>query len=84
MEQVGTTEYRMITTVEYVEDSGLVASYGIRCQNRHAPNGSDGAQSQDVPNISTRPDFVEELIEKLRHHQADPVHLRDLIEDSLP
>jgi len=76
--------YEMIETTEYVEDSGLVTTYGI-CYHEKEGLGEHGdADYHVVPNISTKSDFVGDLIEKLMHNGADPVHLKDLIDDYLP
>ena len=84
MTQHDMTEYRLIEGAEYVEGSGLVTTYGICCgDDRQVADGSS-AEYQAVPHISTRSDFVEELIEKLVSNNAAPVHLKDLIDDYLP
>ena len=62
----------MVETTEYVEDSGTVTVYGICCHD------------EVVPNISANPVVVEALVEKLNCHGADPIHLKDLIDDCLP
>ena len=76
--------YQMTQTTEYVEDSGAVTVYGICCLDESHLSDNESERYQTIPNISTKSDFVEELIEKLVRHDADPVHLRDLIEDYLP
>ena len=73
-------EYHMVKTLGYVEDSGLVASYGIRCESK-PEGGKQGTVCRVVPDISTDPAFVEELVRRLMMHKADPAHLLDLIED---
>ena len=45
---------------------------------------TDALRQDIVPNISTDPSFVERIIEALNRLEADPIHLRDLIEDFLP
>lgn len=77
-------QYRLIKTKEYVEDSGTVTAYGICCREDHQTREQRRVQYRIIPNISTEPEFVEELIDKLIRNDADPVHLRELIEDYLP
>ena len=77
MGQTETVHYQMIASTEYVEDSGLVITYGISCR---AGQGAD----QIITNISTRSGFVEDLVDKLNRYGADPVHLKDFIYDFLP
>jgi hypothetical protein len=74
----------MIETTEYVMDSGIVTTYGVSCSSGGAGDGRDQACDQIIPNISTRPSFVEELVDRLNIHNAAPVHLKDLIDDFLP
>lgn len=75
-------KYSLIETKAYVEDSGMVAVYGISCREEKEDGG--GAEYQEVPNISTKAAFVEELIDKLSNHDGDPIHLKDFIYDYLP
>ena len=76
--------YQMIKTTEYVEDSGLVATYGVSCRSGEEAAGKSQTRENSVANISTRPSFVEELVNRLNNHAAAPVHLKDLIDDYLP
>ncbi|MCL1805519.1 MAG: DUF6514 family protein [Clostridiales bacterium] len=76
--------YQMIETHEYVEDSGMIAAYGVSCGAGATDAGRVRAKGHTIPNISTRSSFVEELVNRLNNHGAAPVHLRDLIEDYLP
>ena len=76
--------YEMIETTEYVEDSGMVTTYGICCREGNGLGASGGTEYPVVPNISTESDFVEDLIEILMQNRADPIHLKDLIDDYLP
>jgi len=73
--------YHMVETIEYVQDTGPVTSYGIRCEEAPAADDQGVTNYYVIPDISTSSVFVEELIRKLTLHNADPVHLRDLIED---
>ena len=80
-------QYKLIKTTAHVEDSGLVATYGISCC-MDEPDGQRESRrkvSYDVvPDISNEPDFVEALVDRLNAYGADPGHLRDLVEDCLP
>ena len=76
--------YEIIETTEYVEECGNVIVYGISCQAKQpSSNCPEGSHRCQVTNISTRPDFVKELLEKLILHDADPVHLTELVCDHL-
>ena len=80
-------QYEIFETKEYVEDSGSVTSYGISCKISPFASdrgGGDTSKHYQVSNISTQSTFVEALVEKLISHDADPVHLVDLIYDHLP
>ena len=87
MKKTNNVQYKMIKTCAFVEDSGVVTSYGICCREEKNPGNGDNESAdveyQVIPGISTKPDFVRELIGKLINHEADPVHLRDLIDDYL-
>ncbi len=74
-------KYHVIQTNQYVEDSGMVRSYGICCEELPVIDNDKGALCQVIPDISIHQEFVEELIYKLVLFNADPIHLRDLIED---
>ena len=69
--------YYVTKSTEYVEDSGLVAVYGIRYLD------SGRASIQVIPGISTDQQFIGELARRLNAYGADPIHLRDLVEDYL-
>ncbi|MCL2121558.1 MAG: DUF6514 family protein [Clostridiales bacterium] len=84
MTKPNSIRYEMIQSTEYVEDSGVVTSYGISCREEKQRSGHLSVNVQRIANISTEPAFVQELIEKLICSDADPVHLRDIIEDHLP
>jgi len=83
MKRKKNVRYEMITTNEYVEDSGLVTSYGIRCKEVKESSDMREVICQDVSGISARPDFVQNLIDKLIRYDVDPVHLKDVIDDFL-
>jgi hypothetical protein len=76
--------YKMIKTTEYVEDSGAITTYGVSCRAGDDTFSREPADDRIVPNISTRPSFVEELVRQLNDHSAAPIHLKDLIDDYLP
>ena len=84
MKKTKTARYEIIQTTEYVEDSGLVTAYGIRCRidSREKPDTLESCQI--IPNISKEQSFVEDLVQKLCDHDADPAHLRDIVLDHLP
>ena len=84
MQETKNMQYKMIMTTEYVEDSGMVTAYGIGYRSNHGAGKGRQAIEQVIPNISTRPAFVEELVGKLNTNGADPLHLRDFIYDFLP
>ena len=84
MQESNSFRYQMVTTSEYVEDSGRVTAYGISFRNRCGAGGGRQENEEIIPNISTRSAFVEELVDKLNKSDADPVHLHDFIYDSLP
>ncbi|MCL1848059.1 MAG: DUF6514 family protein [Clostridiales bacterium] len=83
MKKASKVVYQLIQTEEYVEDSGLVTTYGVSCREEKAQTGEGGVEYQVIPNISIRRDFVNDLINSLISHQAQPVHLKELIEDYL-
>ncbi len=74
--------YRMIETQSFVEEAGMVTSYGICCEESADQDGGP-VISRTVPDISTQSGFVEDLVEKLIRHEASPVHLMDIIADHL-
>jgi hypothetical protein len=74
----------MIKTVEYVEESGNVLTYGVCCREAREGQNHRQVKYHVIPNISTKPAFVEELVNRLVTHNADPVHLMELIADYLP
>ena len=84
MSKVNKVRYQIITTTEYVEDSGIVTAYGIGCRKNPEDKGRETDAELIIPNISTRFAFVEELIGKLNSGGADPEHLHDFIYDFLP
>ena len=84
MQETNGFRYQMIMTTEYVEDSGKITAYGIRCRNLRDGGESSQEGEQTIPNISTRPALVRELVDKLNKEDADPVHLHDFIYDFLP
>ena len=84
MQQTSKIVYKMIESTNYVEDNGMVTTYGVSCGAEKESAGQKPAQSQSVSNISTRSAFVEELVERLNNHAAAPIHLKDLIDDYLP
>ena len=67
--------YFVTKSTEFVEGHGLVTVYGIRYLD------SAFAGYQVIPGISTDQQFVGELACKLNAYGADPIHLRDLVED---
>lgn len=76
--------YHLVKTAEYyVEDSGMITTYGISCRGGEDLPGSGQAETRTFPDISTKSAFVEELVDRLNNHEADPIHLLDLIEDYL-
>ena len=75
--------YELVETTAYVEDSGIVATYGIRCSRDRPDTQEVHEQIQLVANISNQASFVNTLIDQLNTHHADPAHLYDLIEDYL-
>jgi len=84
MKRINKIQYRLIKTTEYVEDSGAVAAYGICCREEEKMPNRKRVKFHVVPNISTKPAFVEELIAMLINYEADPIHIMDLIQDYLP
>ena len=84
MKRAESTRYKMICTTSYVEDSGLIATYGISCDSGKESTPGQQSPCQIVEDISTESGFIEALVEKLNQFEADPTHLRDLIEDYLP
>lgn|GEM_PF-296514 len=76
-------QYHLVQSQEFVEDSGVVTSYGIRCGKEEEQLHDNRVEYQLYSNISTKQDFVENLIDRLINYAADPVHLRDLIDDFL-
>ena len=76
-------QYHLVQSQEFVEDSGVVTSYGIRYGKEKEQNNGNRMEPQMFANISIKQDFVESLIDRLINHAADPVHLRDLIDDFL-
>ena len=84
MEHKNEVRYQMIETTSYVEDSGLVTTYGIRYREDEKSRKRKRAEYGVVPDISTESGFVGLLVDKLLAHDVDPVHLKDLIDDHLP
>ena len=64
--------YQIVETIIFVEDSGMITTYGLSCDK------------EIIPDISTRSALVEELIDRLNDNEADPIHLKDFIYDFLP
>lgn len=83
-QQPNNVRYRIIKTVECVEECGKVMTYGICCREDKNQQNRRRVKYHTVPNISTRTNFVEELVARLIANNADPVHLMDLIYDYLP
>ena len=81
MKNPDNVQYTRIKTTEYIDDSGLVETYGICCRVDRQEQGQ--ASCQVIVNISSAPGFVDDLIDKLNTYGADPIHLQDLIEDAL-
>lgn len=73
--------YRMIESESYVEDAGWITSYGICCEEKNPDN--ETVLTRTISDISTRSGFVEDLVEKLIHYEASPIHLMDIISDHL-
>ena len=84
MQESNSFRYQMVTTSEYVEDSGTITTYGISFRNRCEIGGDCQENEEIISNISTRSAFVKELVDKLNRSDADPIHLHDFIYDSLP
>lgn len=74
--------YRMVETQSFVEEAGVVTTYGICCEESTGQDG-EPVVSRTVPAISTKPGFVEDLVDKLIACGASPVHLMDIIADHL-
>jgi hypothetical protein len=75
--------YRMVKSMKYVEDTGVIPTYGIGC----CVDSSDDLHCFDdyetVSDISTIAGFVENLVKTLNKYDVNPIHLKDLIYDSL-
>ena len=84
MKNSDTIQYKLIKTTAQVEDSGLVATYGICCRVDKQISEQHEVSYQVIKDISCEPRLVEDLIAKLYQHDVDPLHLPDLIEDHLP
>ena len=68
-------EYACIEQHLYHEDIGYYTTYGIVL-------ASD--TSVKVDDVSCNRAFVKQLVSLLNEHQAEPVHLLDIVEDFLP
>jgi hypothetical protein len=74
----------MIQSSTYVEDSGLVTTYGISCLTDAEASRSTPSGLEMICDISSQSNLVEKLVEALNEHDADPIHLKELIYDFLP
>ena len=80
----GEPQYRLIKTMEYVEECGPVLTYGICCREVIEENNMKKIKNHCVPNISTKPAMVKEILCALRENDVSPLHFKDVIEDHLP
>ena len=80
----GEPQYRLIKTLEYVEEYGPVLSYGICCREVIEEKNTKRIKNHYVPNISTKPTRVKEILRLLRENDVSPLHFKDIIEDWLP
>jgi hypothetical protein len=83
MENKKTVKYQMIRSTAYVEDSGLITTYGISCRADAYASLSSPVDCTMVNDISTRPELIEGFVDMLNVQGADPLHLKDLIYDFL-
>lgn len=70
-------QYRVTTHRVFVEDAGMVTTYGI------AIDESDGSRKECMANLSTNFSAVNDLCTRIRDGALAPEHLADVISDWL-
>ncbi len=79
--------YDKVVNYQEAEDGGVLRkSYGIRYEVDDA--SASLPQEEDsfglIEDVSTSETFVDKIISRLIRSHACPIHVRDIIEDSLP
>ena len=84
MDNTNTVRYQMIQSTAYVEDSGLITTYGISCRADANASRSAPGDLEAFRDVSTVASLVEKLVDRLNAYSADPLHLKDILYDFLP
>ena len=70
--------YKCIEGDFYLPDVGAYHSYGLKIVDTDSE-----AVIEEVPDVSVNLDFVQKLAEEFTNAQLDPVHLLDVLMDTL-